>query len=67
VWIGDFSQTRTRRFEDHPNGADARFASLRGVDLGETPECKLPVDRCLEQIREGKELPSGLAYYRVRR
>jgi hypothetical protein len=22
---------------------------------------------CLEQMREGKELPSGLAYYRVRR
>lgn len=41
VWFGDFSQTRTRRLEDHPNGADARFASLRAVDLGETPECKL--------------------------
>ena len=25
------------------------------------------LQRCLEQMCEGKELPSGLAYYRVRR
>jgi len=44
VRFGDFSQTRTRRFEDYPNGADARFASLTAVDLGEAPECKLEPD-----------------------
>ena len=44
VCFGEFSQTRTRRFEDHPNGSDARFASLRAVDLGETPERELEPD-----------------------